>query len=264
MTYDPMGSTVKFTRACEHLEAIKTIVETWSKETTYKTIAEPDPERSGLVNCERYLARITGPEFPDISALLGDCLHNFRSVLDHMIWFASVVNKGEPPPGPKRISFPAWDCRDTYKAKGLHAVAPEVKAYVETLQPYHAGDDARSHPLWVVSELDNVDKHRQLHIVQHVALKPEVSFTSTSDGPWVETMEAGPVEDGTILARLFTPVSFAGNDVEVNLNITHGVVIAETETTQALHLGQTLEAIRSAVQNAAKGITEILVKYLEG
>ena len=264
MTYDPIGSTAKFTRAYEHFKAIQTIVETWSKITTYETVSEPDPERSGLVHCERYVARIAGPELPDVSALLGDCLHNFRCVLDHMIWFASVVNSGSPPPGPKRISFPVSDRRESYKDKGLHAVPPEIKEYVETLQPYHAGKDARSHPLWVVSELDNVDKHRQLHVIRHVALKPEVRFTSTSEGPWVETMEAGPVEDGTVLARLFTPFSFARNEVEMNLNITHGIVIEETETTPALHLGQTMEAVMLAVRDAAQGITTILAKFMQG
>lgn len=154
MAYDPVGSTAKFTRAYEHFKAIQTIVETWSKITTYETISEPDPERSGLVHCKRYVARITGPELPDVVALLGDCLHSFRCVLDFMIWFASVVNSGSPPLGLKQICFPVRDCRETYNAKGVHAVAPEIKEYVETLQPHHAGKDARSHPLLVVSELD--------------------------------------------------------------------------------------------------------------
>jgi hypothetical protein len=94
MVYDPMGSTVKYARACEHLEAIRGIVETWSKSTTYETISEPDPDGSGLVHCWRYVAKIGGPEFPDISALLGDCLNNFRAVLDHTIPGIDIIDIG--------------------------------------------------------------------------------------------------------------------------------------------------------------------------
>lgn len=258
MAYDPMGSTVKFKRACEHLEAIRNIVEAWSKVTTYETVPEPDPDSTGLVHCQRYVAKIGGPPLPDVSALLGDCLHNFRGVLDHMIWFASVLNSGDPPPKPKGISFPVWDNATTYKARGLDAVSPQVRAVVETLQPYHAGKYARSHPLWALSELNNVDKHRQVHAVNHVALAPVISVTSTGAGAWFEAMEAGPVEDGTVVARVFTPVSFAATDVEVNLNLTRGVAIAETETTPYLHLGMTLGQILDAVQDAAKKITAAL------
>jgi len=258
MTYDPMGSTVKFSRACEHLNAIEQIVREWSDVTTYEYVSEPDPERSSMVDCVRYVAKIGGPPLPELSSLLGDCLHNFRGVLDHMIWFASVVQSGDPPPGPKRIAFPAWDDETTYKARGLHAVSPKVREFVETLQPYHAGKEARKHPLWVLCELNNIDKHRELHAVQHVALAPVMNVASSISGPWFEVMEDGPVQDGTVLARLFTPLAFRPFDVTVNLRVTHGVSIMKTESTPSLHLGQTLIAIREAVHDVAKGITALL------
>jgi hypothetical protein len=259
MVYDPMGSTVKYARACEHLEAIRGIVETWSKSTTYETISEPDPDGSGLVHCWRYVAKIGGPEFPDISALLGDCLNNFRAVLDHTIWFASVLHSGDPPPKPKQVSFPAVDDSARYKAQGLHAVSPRVAAVVELLQPYHAGNDAREHPLWALCELNNYDKHRQLHAVNHVTLAPVVSLASSNAESWMEVADStGILEDGALLARLFTPRSTRPTDVEVNLNVTHGPAIMETETTPYLHLGTTLSAMRAAVQGAAKSIVAVL------
>ena len=258
MAYDPMGATMKFTRACEHLGTIEEIVRTWSEVTTYETISEPDPERSGVVDCVRYVAKIGGPPLPELSALLGDCLHNFRGVLDHMIWFASVIESGDPPPGPKRIAFPAWDDVTTYKARGLHAVSPNIRALIETLQPYHAGKDARTHPLWILCELNNIDKHRELHAVQHIALAPIMSVASSISGPWFEVMADGTVEDGTVLARLFTPLAFRPFDVTVNLQVTHGISIMKTESTPSLHLGQTLVAIRDVVHDAAKRITAAL------
>lgn len=258
MTYNPIGATDKFRRGCEHLKAIEEIVLAWDKVTTYETITEPDPDSNGLVHCQRYVAKIGGPPFPDISTLLGDCLHNFRCVLDHMVWFASIIESGDPPPNPKGISFPVRDTSAGYKSQGLHAVSAKVSSLVEALQPYHAGKDGRSHPLWLLSELDNVDKHRQVHAVHHVALAPVISVTSSKGRAWFEAMEPGPVEDGTVVARVFNPVSFTTTEVEVNLNLKHGVAIERTQTTPSVHLGGTLVQIRDAVQNAAKLITAAL------
>jgi hypothetical protein len=97
-----------------------------------------------------------------------------------------------------------------------------------------------------------------LHAVQHVALAPVMNVASSISGPWFEVMEDGPVQDGTVLARLFTPLAFRPFDVTVNLRVTHGVSIMKTESTPSLHLGQTLIAIREAVHDVAKGITALL------
>jgi hypothetical protein len=104
---------VKFQRACEHLESIHTIVESWSKVTTYKTVSEPDPDGSGLVNTERYVAKIGGPPLPNLSALVGDCLNNFRGTLDHMIWFASILHTNEDPPPIPDISASLFGTTET-------------------------------------------------------------------------------------------------------------------------------------------------------
>ena len=254
----PGDAEGKFARAQLHLAEIRGIIETWQKQTTHTTISEPDPDASGMVHCERYVARITGPLLPGLSVLLGDCVHNFKSVLDHVIWRASVVHSDGTPTNPRRVGFPHWDTRDTYSAKGLHAVSDEVKAIVEALQPYHAGQNARSHPLWVVCELDNIDKHRAVHAVNHWAKLPEMTIQSSVTDSWCEIMEPGPIEDGTVIARVHSPRALTRNEVTVNLIYQHGVVIEETETTPMLHLGQTLDAIGKAVHDAARDIMTII------
>jgi len=54
------------------------------------------------------------------------------------------------------------------------------------------------------------------------------------------------------------PFSMSGNDMDVNLKVTHGVAIAHTETTPQAHLGNTLLAIRDAVTKAARGIFAVI------
>ena len=63
-------------------------------------------------------------------------------------------------------------------------------------------------------------------------------------------MESGPIENGTVIARLFSPRGITRNEVTVNLSYQHGVVIDKTEMTPLLHLGYTLEGIGRAVHDA--------------
>ncbi len=42
----------------------------------------------------------------------------------------------------------------------IRGVDPSAHAVIESVQPYKRGDDFRSHPLWVLHELSNLDKHR--------------------------------------------------------------------------------------------------------
>lgn len=246
---------MKFARAREHLDEIQRLVLEWGKETTYETVSEPDPDSSGLVNCHRYVARIGGPPLPDLSALLGDCLNNFRCVLDHMVWLLSVLHLNDPAdtlPNPDHISFPIYADSTKYRAQGLHAVGDDVRAEVERLQTYHAGSNAKGHPLWVLRELNNIDKHRTVHIVGHYARSADINVATSGPGSWVERRGDGPVEDGTVLARVFTEPSLAAFEVEVNINVMRGVAIEETPTTPLLHLGQTLDGIGRAVHDAAQ------------
>jgi hypothetical protein len=240
------------------LNSIVDLVETWSRNTTYETVSEPDPESSGLIHCQRYVAKIRGPELPELADVLGDCLHNFRSALDHTVWFASTFPAGDLPDKANVVGFPVALTETLYNEKGLQGVTPSVRAFVETLQPYHSGDDARSHPLWVLSELDRIDKHREVHTVHFAAVASEIGIVSLQPGSWFEAGESGPVEDGTVLARVYTPVSVIKNEVAVNLKFSHGVAIMETETTPQLPLLATLADIRNAVRSACYGMVNAL------
>ncbi len=52
---------------------------------------------------------------------------------------------------------PAW-------AEGRFAV-PELIAKIESHQPFRSGKDAPKHPLAVLQELNNTDKHRRIHFL---------------------------------------------------------------------------------------------------
>jgi len=47
-------------------------------------------------------------------------------------------------------------------------IDPDAQAVIESLQPYHRGNAYDTDPLWRLSELNNIDKHRVLHIAQRI------------------------------------------------------------------------------------------------
>ena len=50
----------------------------------------------------------------------------------------------------------------------VRGIDPQAQAEIERLQPYHRAHAYDTDPLWRLGELNNVDKHRLLHVVQRV------------------------------------------------------------------------------------------------
>ena len=101
-----------------------------------------------------------------ISAVFGDLLNNYRSILDYLARNL-IITAGLTPidGGPGSTMFPI---RRSRPRVGLVDVAPglpaEARAAVERLQPYAAPQDGRTHPLLELAELNNRDKHRLLNV----------------------------------------------------------------------------------------------------
>ncbi len=96
---------------------------------------------------------------PRASLYVGDCVHNFRSALDHLA--CRLVEKAG-----KQIQrstrFPVTRTRDEFDkeiAKALPGVSVTEWAAVEMLQPYHAAT-VDTQPLNLLQRLDIGDKHK--------------------------------------------------------------------------------------------------------
>jgi hypothetical protein len=83
-------------------------------------------------------------------------------------------------------------------------VSPETWQVVEALQPFHGGDQAYTSPLAILAWLNNLDKHRAVHVIGRTSINlgPTV-VDSTHPLEIVENWRTeGPVEDGAVVARL--------------------------------------------------------------
>jgi hypothetical protein len=182
------------------------------------------------------------PEPPTIIGLLvGDCIHNLRSALDHVVYALISTNPagaGNPPS--ERAMFPICDTRAGYvhQVKKLHRLdgLPEaVAALIESLQPYRTrekGLDYTMHPLWVLNKLQNIDKHRRLMLAAGVARLAHVSVRYKSGHDMDLVIAEDMLYDGAILTSY--PPAPDGSEVQMNGYLVSYVAMREVDELRSL------------------------------
>jgi len=167
---------LKLARADIHLNDLQVEVSRWIDDALKTVVEEPDPEGSGY-----YAAWVTppAPDYAAFSLLAGDCLQCLRSALDHLAFELAaaftvpITNQieqdsefpivgdldelGLPGAGPRK-----W--RDGAHLKVVGA-DPAAQTEIERLQPYQRGQSFEADPLWQLGILNNLDKHRTLHVI---------------------------------------------------------------------------------------------------
>jgi hypothetical protein len=203
---DFSSAQVKLRRAIEHIEDFERNCREWLQDHPMRTRLDRIDDQTDEVFVE-FLKPI--PERLD--AIYGDCVHNFRSVLDHIAVALAVGNGAAP--DDTTVEFPI---SETYKAffgcepheahKGLprwtgkykiRHLSADAQSFIEDLQPFR-----RTESSWVLSELqylDNRDKHRKVisNYVEVVATMADPPGVTTeyetrlrlSDGAHVATIK---------------------------------------------------------------------------
>lgn len=172
------GSELKLAHAQDRLDEIAKLIQGWLDACLETLREEPDPDEPGY-----FLAWIDAAEIDShtLSLLIGECLQAFRSTLDHLAFeLASVCPVPMTDEIEKRSAFPVlggvskfgkrvnpasqWASSLGNELRGI--TNPLIQAEIERLQPYHRGDAYSEDTLWVLTELNNVDKHRVLHVAR--------------------------------------------------------------------------------------------------
>ena len=147
---------LKTHRAKEHLEVLRLEIEMFRESKPYFFIREDD-----VVN-QRHFIRFMMKKIPDRLPLsVGDICSCLRASLDQLVWCLAVSNsRGRT--YPEHTHFPILTKPNSKEFRsGTKGVAADAGKIIKSLQPYNAGDDAaiRSHPLWRLNKLCNIDKH---------------------------------------------------------------------------------------------------------
>jgi hypothetical protein len=180
------GHVRELQRAHEHLEWIGAYLKPWIEGNKHSHWLEPDDIPSQI----RVMARLSEQpaEYP-LSVVLGEFLHNMRSALDLLTYeLACAYTKPLPDDVAESSEFPIFGDEDRQgnggvghglfsktdrsgsPARGsgffkIRGMDPRAQTRIEGLQPYKRGADFRRDPLWMLHELDRINKHRLLHIV---------------------------------------------------------------------------------------------------
>jgi len=149
------GARLKFDRAHQHLVAVQAEVNRVTGPDAYAVV----PYTEG--DSRKHLWRVQNlkPIDPMFPLLVGDCLHNFRSVLDHVAYEA-IKHAGLTPT--TRTMFPLLAQQP---AKAIYVLPkpgphPDALQIITDMQPYQAGNEHAA--LAILDNLDIIDKHREL------------------------------------------------------------------------------------------------------
>jgi hypothetical protein len=199
---------LKIARAKKHLNELEGELGNYSNRHPYEAVRDRKSQKNP--NIGRFRLRMTEDPDPMLAVIIGDVLFNLRSALDHLAVALAPRRR-------KSKAFFPIALIDPWKESGadpdsgdipqnrrsfesaITGMPGEAVAFIKSIQPYNLPPDvADLHFLYVLSRLENADKHRQLILlsrgVQDVALV-------CSMGPRVDVGRAEPgiFEDGAIL-----------------------------------------------------------------
>jgi len=263
---DPLISPkLKLTTARTKIDELKTILNDFTnhiKSDGYTV--DNDLDTNELVFKFR-ISKSTDAD-PNWSIAISEIAHLLRSCLDNLAWQLALLNnpapfrKTEYPIFLNRRSktgssyIPDAICKKTSgRCYGkLQSIRPKHRAMMELTQPYHESKRKTQHPLWVLHEMNNADKHRDINFT-NVANLGNV-FQLFGGAPFmmakgIKILGGVPFEEGVEFMRIGT--INAGSPVKMNLNYSINVCFSGRcpESFANLPVIKTVEAIEKRVRD---------------
>lgn len=263
---------MKMERAREHLKQLNAEEVEWFKDRKHYSVRkERDPD-----NPVYLIGKVTADPIPvdPLGLLIGDCVQNLRGTLDHLAFTLARAHTGDPlPPEIEKYSqFPIIGNEGSrgqigvgaesfessrFRIKGIH---PDAQAIIQELQPYHRRDLFREHPLWILSVLSNIDKHRLIHPVAGYAAG--LTFSKRQErfipGPGFIQSFGGIVKGETTFCRFpFTPL-----DDEMDLDLHPPMKIAFDEVSPVAAERKVIETLAEIFDFIGQPVIERLVPFV--
>ena len=215
----------------------------------YETFAEFDYKG-------RLVGRLRNVQQPpaELSVLVGDCVHNLRSALDHLAYVLASGHSGPLSPARARTSaFPLFKTGPEFRdrAAGMMAgMSRRARASIERLQPYHRRRCPPLWRLWMLHELSNIDKHRLVHVTAAVVAETRLEVSGTGVLR-IERIEAAacPIEERAGVGRFYGDFELPPA-VQVRANIIPDIVFGKGGDARAVRgesVLATLNEIRDVI-----------------
>jgi hypothetical protein len=190
---DPLeGVRLKVKRAVEHYDTLKTEIRAFFDSKPYEVTTEYESKG------RRHVARIHIKRDPPpvLGLLIGECLYQLRTALDHLAWQLASIDGRTPP---ETTEFPIFKDRPKYERardRKMGSLPKEAQDLIDGFQPCDpkASGDPAEHPLWLLHRLTNDDKHQRLHLVFSTPLGFDGRFGP--QGNLEVGFTTGPFQDG--------------------------------------------------------------------
>ena len=203
------GIWAKLNRAEHHLADLNERVGEYLDADPYTIRVKEYPQ----TNTYEFVLTVVAEPPLGLSVIIGDCLQNLRAVLDHLAWELVYANSLTPSIEHPRTQFPIYTSQTTKTGKprivdilpGIHARAQGV---IESLQPYHRRYDPQAHPLAILQELSNADKHRTLHLTAAQVTEAEIYLVTPKGQRFGGDFDLGVLHDDDTIGVFQLPPGF--------------------------------------------------------
>lgn len=227
-----------------------------------------DQEGGGIVghfdsDASEYVFRFGGdPPDSRIGLIVGEFAHNLRATLDNLVWQIVLLRGGSPT---SKTQYPIYKSWEGYQSSGwmLRGVGADDRAVIEATQPFEHGGNPEHSYLALLAWLNNVDKHRFVHVGFALPATSPITVSYGREGedaglfPWNPNPVSGvrkihyvryspfiTADDRTELVRAGIETSDPNPEMKMNPDAT--VDIALSDPQQALTL-RDLHRMRSLV-----------------
>jgi hypothetical protein len=252
------GPTAKLGRAREHYETLSDMLTVpGRRHGFYSYRVTPQVHREGL-EYRFHVGEVPSFEAKGerVALVLGDFLFNLRATLDQIVYELHVRHfRGAVPDAvADKTQFPIFSTprRDskrrpipTSKWPSIRNLSKRQQATIQWLQPYNRREDklfwARQ-ALEVLADLNNIDKHRRLHIAQEAVAAVIGQHFPPSTGFQYEVFWGPLVSNAEVYRWTFTnPPDDIAEHVNVNHEVTVGVRVHERgQPTEVLAIAEFL------------------------
>ena len=232
-------------RANHHAQELGREIGSFYATKPYEVVAEFDPEpEDPLMNVRNgahiVRARVHHPIPTSVPLLAGETLQAMRSALDYVAWQLALARSESPP---QTTAFPVFAAETLYSRDRLRfigGIPPAIHPIFDSVQPYHAGDKATEHPLWVLHRLANDDKHKIPHVVASLPSGIQVERPEGFDV--AVTMKIGPFEDDEIVGS-YGIIGGADPETELHVGAFFGIAFGKDTPAQGRHLTDEIDRI---------------------
>ena len=224
---------LKVERAERHLQELASSVQEFLATKPCAIVVEEFEGLPPHMEFHAWNARIGRTVPAELSAIIGDVVHNLRTALDLLA--CDLVRLGGK--STEGVYFPfcsaAWELPGMIKRRNIHRAGPDIVALLSGLKPYKGGNVA----LRAVHDMDIADKHKALIPVIAGVSIPEFSMRMGLRDNLIPSFETMVAFDGQMVVAVPTLSNLPlGSEIACNLLLVFdkGEVFAGHEIVETL------------------------------